>query len=390
MAEAGVVFSGAERRPRAAADVRRADDRAGFSLVGIDAAPVAEWAALAERSEADNVFFEPDFVLAAHRHLGRDVEVATVRDAGGRLIAAAPLTTSRLGRIAPALRLFGHDYAPLGAPLIDRDAVDVAATALVGGLAAGGRSLIVPDLPLDGRVAAALITAANGGGRPIAILNGSLRAILQRPVEAAGDPRLTLERRRRKEFQRQMKKLAESGAVTFTTAAEPAEVAASFEAFLVLEEKGWKGQAGTALLSRPGTAGFARDAVLALAARGQARVDALRVDGRPVAILVTFLAEATAYTWKIAYDEAFARFSPGAQLMLEAGRALFEVAGVERIDSCASAGHPMIDHLWRDRLRIGTLVIGPMGGSLLHAAGLAAARAEISARALLRRLKAKR
>jgi hypothetical protein len=37
--------------------------------------------------------------------------------------------------------------------------------------------------------------------------------------------------------------------------------------------------------------------------------------GKPVAMLVTFIARETAYTWKIAHDEAFARFSPGAQLM---------------------------------------------------------------------------
>jgi hypothetical protein len=47
----------------------------------------------------------------------------------------------------------------------------------------------------------------------------------------------------------------------------------------------------------------------------------------------------------------------------------------------------MIDHLWSGRLAIGTLVIGPPGGSTLHRLGLAAARAEISARAAVRRFR---
>jgi hypothetical protein len=126
--------------------------------------------------------------------------------------------------------------------------------------------------------------------------------------------------------------------------------------------------------------------VAGLAAAGRARIDAIRVAGKPVAMLATFVAGETAYTWKIAYDEAFARYSPGAQLMLEAGRAILSGTEVRRIDSCATAGHPMVDHVWKDRLAVGTMVIGPPGGGALFAAGCAAARAEIAARNAARRL----
>jgi hypothetical protein len=104
-------------------------------------------------------------------------------------------------------------------------------------------------------------------------------------------------------------------------------------------------------------------------------------------MLVTLLAGRTAYSWKIAYDETFARFSPGVQLMLEAGRALLADRVVTRIDSCAVADHPMVDHVWKDRLAIGTMIIGPRGGGMIHGAGVTAAKAELSARGLVRRLK---
>ena len=99
------------------------------------------------------------------------------------------------------------------------------------------------------------------------------------------------------------------------------------------------------------------------------------------------MAGRSAFTWKVAHDERFARFSPGAQIMLEAGRAILAEPGIERIDSLATAAHPMIDRLWRDRLSVGTLVIGPAGGSAVFNLGLAAARAEIAARAAARTIR---
>ncbi|MEX0697946.1 MAG: GNAT family N-acetyltransferase [Dongiaceae bacterium] len=191
--------------------------------------------------------------------------------------------------------------------------------------------------------------------------------------------------RRRKEVQRQLRRLADLGAVTIETATPPTPSA--LESFLTLESAGWKGRAGTALASSRATAAFVRSAVASRATSGAARIDMLTVDGRPVAMLVSFIAGATAFTWKIAYDETFARFSPGAQLMLEAAKRIFAETSVSRIDSCADAGHPMIDRLWPGRMVVGTLVIGPPGGGLLYRAGVAAAKAEAMARASLKRFR---
>jgi hypothetical protein len=57
-----------------------------------------------------------------------------------------------------------------------------------------------------------------------------------------------------------------------------------------------------------------------------------------------------AWFWKIAYDESVARFSPGVLLTLALTEELLEDAAVAHADSCATADHPMIDHVWRERL----------------------------------------
>ena len=78
-----------------------------------------------------------------------------------------------------------------------------------------------------------------------------------------------------------------------------------------------------------------------------------------------FLAPPGAFAFKIAYDEEFARFSPGVLLQRE-NLALLDQPGIAWCDSCASADHPMIDHIWRERRAIGSLSIA-IGGPLRRA-----------------------
>jgi hypothetical protein len=65
---------------------------------------------------------------------------------------------------------------------------------------------------------------------------------------------------------------------------------------------------------------------------------------------VTLKSGATVWGWKIAYDESFARFSPGAQVLVDVTERLLDDASVARADSCATPDHSLIDHIWRERL----------------------------------------
>ena len=364
----------------------------GFRVVasGDMAGIAAEWGSLAGRSVTGNVFFGPEFALPAAEHLGEgQVAVAVVASRSGDLAAAAPFTRTRLGRIAPAVRLWSHKYAPLGVPLATGD--DLAATLdrLIDGLApdGSGLSVIVPEAPVGGPVAQALAALAARSGRPLVALDEHERAMLERG--GTPDLRGLLPAHRRKELGRQMRRLGEKGPVTVESAIEPDRVRCRFEEFLALEMAGWKGQRGTALACVVADVEFAREAIRNLAAAGKARIESLRVGEHPVAILVTLIGGETAFTWKIAYDEDWARFSPGAEIMLEAPARIFADHAVKRIDSCATADHPMINSLWAGRLGIATLVLGPKDGGALFRIGVAAARAEIAARANVRQLRAR-
>nr|WP_246409772.1 GNAT family N-acetyltransferase [Kaistia hirudinis] len=252
----------------------------------------------------------------------------------------------------------------------------------------GRRVLLFPDLPLDGLAATAIRGFAERSGRPAVEIGAYARAtLLLRP--GAAPLRDTLERRRRKEFARQWRRLAEQGELAFRRLRDGPDFERAALAFLALEAGGWKGRQGTALAADPKSRSFALAALLG-SLPGMATIDELLLGGDPIAMLASFQSGGRAVSWKIAYDERFARFSPGVQLMLEASDAWAAAGDVALVDSLAAAGHPMIDGLWPDRIRIGLLALGPPGGSALFSLAVRSAEAEATLRQKLRALRKRR
>ncbi len=191
-----------------------------------------------------------------------------------------------------------------------------------------------------------------------------------------------LDKKRRKEWARQRRRLEERGRVESTAV----DGAGGVEAFLALEERGWKGARGSALGADAARAAFTREMLARFAARGQLRIHSLALDGEPIAIGLVLRSGARAFYWKTAYDERFADYSPGLQLTLDLSRRLEREPGLALIDSCAISGHPMIDRLWRARLDLVDLALalraGPARGFAL---GLAAADAKKRLKELAKR-----
>jgi CelD/BcsL family acetyltransferase involved in cellulose biosynthesis len=321
-------------------------------------APIAgEWQSLADRALEPNVFLEPAFALAAAPVFGRDVGVGLVwsRAAPCRLLGLFParIGRRRYGVALPVLVGWTHPFAPLGTPLIDRDAGAAVIAAWLDHVARCPDLpgvLLMPYLPGDGPVAQAFANAATQrGGRSIT-LGDHQRALLAPTIGRAHYLDQAVGPKKRKELRRQRKRLAEAGALASDIVRAPYGMAAALGDFLNLEATGWKGRAGTAARADDRIRAFMEEAVTGLARDGKAQVARLSADGRPIAAIVTLKSGATAWCWKIAYDESYARFSPGVQLLLEVTQTLLDDPGIACADSCATAGHPMIDHIWRERL----------------------------------------
>jgi CelD/BcsL family acetyltransferase involved in cellulose biosynthesis len=336
--------------------------RGAFALEPADALPrLAERIGrLAERALEPNPFYLPAFLQPAIQALGpKNLRLAIFSDRDD-LCFFAPVVAYGGRFFAPKLSVWTHPYAPLGAPLIDRESAATVADSLLDHMKRSGRRLLlVPDLPLAGPAAAALRAAAARRGY-VAAAGRDMRPVL---TAGGGDEPASFDamvtQKRRRELDRQLRKLSEGGAVSLMTARTASDIEAAFEMFVALEESGWKGRRGTALKRRRPILDFAHSAVTRLAREGLAAIDVLRVGEGPVAALIRFEQAGLSIPWKIAYDESFAAFSPGRQLICDATRRWLADASVRRVDPVCEEGNPLFAGLWREREPYGTLVLSP-------------------------------
>jgi CelD/BcsL family acetyltransferase involved in cellulose biosynthesis len=314
---------------------------------------------LADRALEPNPFFLPEFLEPAIQALGgKDLRLAIHSDRG-ELRFFAPVVASGRGLFTgPKLSVWTHPYAPLGAPLVEKDSAAQICDALIAHMRSSGRRLIaLPDMPLDGPAAGALKAAAERRG--FWTEAGRQRRPLLLPADAEGAEafdRMVTQKRRR-ELDRQLRKLCETGAVSVMSAASPSEVDSTFKIFVDLETAGWKGRRGTALGRRRSIHEFAHAAVVQLARKGSAAIDVMRVGDKPVAALIRVEQGGLSIPWKIAYDESFAAFSPGRQLICDETRRWLSDPTIVRVDPVCEEGNPLFAGLWRDSEPYGTLLI---------------------------------
>ncbi len=248
-----------------------------------------------------------------------------------------------------------HPYAPLGTPLVEREAAEPVISAWLAHLAedpAMPALLLLPLIAEDGPFAAALNAVLNRGRTPFADLARQQRALFEPREFRADYVERVLSRYRKKELRRTARRLGEFGALLFTRAREPAAVAGAVEDFFVLEASGWKGVAGTAAAFHDDISQFIASAVSRLAAEGKAVVNRILIDGRAIAAAITLRSDGAAWYWKIAYDGKFARHAPGVLLTAALTEDLAEDTSIARTDSCATADSAMINEIWHERLSL--------------------------------------
>jgi len=306
-----------------------------------------------------NVFHEPWMLIPAWRRYGggADVRVLLVREAG-EIVGMVPLVRRRLGPFVRAA-LFAPIYCVLSTPLVAAGAEAVVVAALLDALEAGpDRLLALDDFTAQGPFDRALDDAIAARGQPAANTRRIARAFLASPERADAYLKGSLSGKKRKELRRQEKRLGEAGALVFDAWRRPAPHEPWLAEFLALEGAGWKGRAGTALAADPNDRAYIEEVVAAAARRDQLDLVALRLDGRPIAMLLSFRGGNGLFTFKIAHDEAHARSSPGVLLELRFLRRVLDDRIAAWADSCAAADHAMIDHLWRERRELRSVLIG--------------------------------
>ncbi len=254
--------------------------------------------------------------------------VAIERD--GRCEAFVPLVARRSRGIRRLAHLgVGDLFEPMDLVAQDAESLEALAAALV--------RLRVPlwfeRLPADSPAIAALVRAFR-----------SRAVVVRRP--AANCPYITLDASwvqaeehlnpgRRSDLRRAGRKAHQLGEVT-TEILVPAagEVDRLFDEAIAIEERSWKGQAGTALAHDPWRAAFYRRYAHAACAAGVLRMCFLRIAGRGVAMQIAAEQGGAFWLLKVGYDASFSACSPGLLLMRDtigyaarAGLARYEFLG---------------------------------------------------------------
>lgn len=320
------------------------------------------WRDLAACAAEPNVFFEPEVLMAAVRHLASPgaVRLAVVTAADGRWVCCAPVKREMAwGRLRlPVLTVWTHDLSGLEVPLVDAAVLGPAVRALLRLLRRPRNGLFAAftQVPGDGPFRLALDECARGA---IEVARYERAALRRRPAFTYLDG---MRGKRRQELTRMRRRLEErhEGVAVADMSADPAAV----DTFLALEASGWKGREGTALAADPAHAAFFREACAALGAVGRLQVIALMADGRPVAMKCNGIAGNRVFGFKQAFDEALGAYSPGRLLDVDLMHDFHARAGAEVLDTIGSAHNETLNAMWPDRLVMSTVLVparGPLG-----------------------------
>lgn len=313
---------------------------------------------LAGHAAEANAFYAPDMLDAALDHLARDKAVRTIEAFdGGTLIGLMPVIVHpRHGRLPIAnVGNWMHQHCFFGAPIIRAGHEQAAWTGFLAQLDAAPWApgfLHLEGLDAAGANAAALEAICVTQGRAIREIGRHDRALLRSDLSADAYWETHVRAKKRKELRRLQKRLAEMGALESRTLIDPADLPRWCGEFLALEAAGWKGAEGTALSCSPEEAAFFRAATAAAFAAGRLHFLRIDLDRRAIAMLVNFRHGAGAFSFKIAFDEALGRFSPGVLIEIDNLHAVQGSDSIAWMDSCAAPGHPMIDSLWAERRSI--------------------------------------
>jgi CelD/BcsL family acetyltransferase involved in cellulose biosynthesis len=325
-----------------------------------------EWEALAADAAEPNPFYEPWLLLPAlEAYGGPDFRCFAVWQ-DGILSALFPLRVERRFRRLPVAgaRSWIHRNMLVGTPLVREKSAGACIEALL-------RSRLAPAFEFEwiaagGPFYGALAETAGDGGFPWLVTDAYLRAVLLR----GRDPRTRYNSNMKNNLRRWGSRLAAAGRLEPVRLAPGDDIGAWTEQFIRLEASGWKGSAGSAIACREGDRRFFTAALAEAHRRGRLAITGLDLDGRPLARHTMILGGDGAFTFKIAYDEAYASCSPGIVGEVDNVRQFLENPGPQWIDSHTARENTSYARAWKDRRTVQRVAVGAHGAGRLAVAML--------------------
>lgn len=323
---------------------------------------------LTNRALEPNVFFSARFLAPAMPRLeDRMIRLMLMRDetdTHSRMRMLLPYSIEKPGFSVGAsiIRAWANPFGPLGTPLLDREDAAETLDNMLEALSLADMGLpgilVLPDMRLDGPVAGLLRAVAMARNLSVVITDQAQRPFLESRLDADDYLARSVSSHHRREMRRQWRRLSEHGELSYLVARQPEEIRYHLEEFLTLEDTGWKGRRKSSMVADRYRAAFAREAINSLAETDSVRIHALALNGEAIASMIVFVSSGEAWTWKTAYNEEWARYSPGKLLVDRLTEWHLDDLNIRRTDSCAVPDHPVMSRMWTERENMGTMVIG--------------------------------
>lgn len=316
---------------------------------------VAAWDALANEAGTANPFYTHAAVAAALPLPEAAPPRVLLVWEGRALIGALPVATRTKRGVSLAVENWDQRVRALGEPLIRAGAEHVFWQAALPLLARErGLYLRLSALDADSPSTRALHAVC---ARPIYETRRYERAMLAGGVSSADHTAAHVRGKVLKEHRRLRARLDERGGLAFERLAPDGDVDAWIDDLFRLEASGWKGREGVDAGADPATDHCFRTMIRDAHRAGTLDFHRMTVGGQPVSLLANLESGDEAFQLKITYNEAFAASSPGVLLEMAYLAHALDVRRLARVDSCARAGHPMIDRIWPARRAIVSLAI---------------------------------
>jgi CelD/BcsL family acetyltransferase involved in cellulose biosynthesis len=305
------------------------------------AALESEWDSLVRSRARPSPFLLHGWLLEWWRHYGEGGELAVhVAHRDGRLVAALPLCLrTRYG--LQLLSFLGGDTSSLGDLLLaDGERPEVAAALAERAASSGQDFADFPGLPAGSRLAAELgsdLTMIQRSEAPVLDLSAGWDAVYSSKLSS----------KKRNHHRRRRRQLADLGRVEVAVARTPEELDQALEDAFTLHVLRWHGRPDGSGFATPVGRSFHHATARALTPLDVPRIVTLKLDGRPIAFHYYLVLEGRMYVYRIAFDPAFGRYSPGAINTLDAIEAA-AAEGATRVEFLGGAERyklELADHL---------------------------------------------
>jgi hypothetical protein len=286
------------------------------------------WSRLASSTSSPNAYYSPEFLIPNLEHVEHRPFVLllvydqTATDSGHTLVAFAPFILNAPNHHRPFghLESFANKYVFGFNPLVDA-VWDVLFQVLQDPAQPWQLTDLVFEADSEGLppVLFQHVTAA----RAISCRKGLSRTWLHKPL-AFDDFLNGLSTNARRNYRRALRRLGDLGTLNLQLHRRCENIEAVVDDFLILERSGWKGSNETAMACDEGHVEFLHQVARSFNAKGGLFYVELRLDGRLIAVSLAHTQGSALFAFKIAYDEAFARYSPGVVVLIETIRRFIE------------------------------------------------------------------